>query len=166
MEEQVVIVNAENEVINVVPRSEMRAHSLLHRSTYIIIFNSKGELLIQKRSEKKDLYPGYFDPTTGGVVQENESYERNAARELEEELGIKEVKLNFEFDFHFEDGQCKVWGRVFSCIYDGLIEPKDGEVVDFFFLDPKSLDQFFQDHLVMPDGRHAIEQYLLNLSNN
>jgi isopentenyldiphosphate isomerase len=84
-DESVIIVNEDNEVIDVIPRSLMRSGELLHRASYITIFNPSGEILVQKRSMKKDVYPGYFDPTTGGVVVENETYEENARRELEEE---------------------------------------------------------------------------------
>lgn len=165
-EEKVVIVNSVNEVVDVVPRSMMRAKSLLHRSTYIIVRNSKGDILIQKRSPLKDLYPNYFDPTTGGVVQEHESYEENAIRELWEELGIKDVQPKFEFDFYFENDKCKVWGRTFSLNYDGIIKPMDGEVADFFFLGRNELIGFLSQDNVMPDGRMALEKYLKIESSN
>src|SRR5262245_25954953 len=87
-EEIVAIVDAQNTVIGAVPRREMRAKNLLHRSTYILVCNSRGELYVQKRTLTKDVFPGYYDPATGGVVLAGESYEQGAVRELEEEMGI------------------------------------------------------------------------------
>ncbi len=160
MEEKVVIVDEDNQIIRVVPRSEMRAKRLLHRASYVIIFNSTGEILIQKRSLQKDVYPGYFDPTTGGVVVENETYEENAVRELEEELGIENPKLESHFDFFFQDEKIKVWGRVFSTVYDGPIKFVDGEVDDCFFLSADALSKFLEGAPVIPDGKMAIKQFL------
>ena len=160
MEEKVVIVNPANEIIDVVPRSVMRANILLHRASYVIVTNSKGEILVQKRSDKKDLYPSYYDPTTGGVVTENESYEQNAIRELEEEVGITGVTLTSLFDIRFENEYVKVWGHVFLTSYDGPIKPMDGEVVDFFFLKPQELETFMKKELIMPDGEMVIKRYL------
>ncbi len=160
MEENVVIVNRSNQITTVVSRSVMRAQVMLHRASYVVIVNSREEILIQKRSSTKDLYPGYFDPTTGGVVQEKESYEQNAIRELEEELGIKEITLNILMDFHFENELCKVWGRAFWIRYDGKITLVDGEVEDFFFLKPSEVNSFLEQKQVMPDGKVVIEKYL------
>ncbi len=159
MEEKVVIVNTANEIIDVVPRSVMRADILLHRASYVIVTNSKGEILVQKRSDKKDLYPGYFDPTTGGVVTEHESYEDNAIRELQEELGITGVRLKSLFDIHFENEHVKVLGHVFLARYDGPIKPMDGEVIDFFFLKPEELKTFMKQEHIMPDGEVVIRKY-------
>lgn len=165
MEEKVVIVDNNNKIVDVVPRSVMRSKGLQHRSTYIIINNSKGQVLVQKRSADKDLYPEYYDPTTGGVVVENETYEENAVRELEEELGIKGAQLQTHFDYQFEDGPVRVWGRVFSTTYDGPIELVDGEVDAYCFIHPNDLEQFFDGKLVMPDGKMAYDKYLQEISN-
>ncbi len=58
-----------------------------HKVVHIWIQNSKGELLMQKRSDKVDNCPGVW-ATTGGSVQAGEEPHVTAVRELEEELGI------------------------------------------------------------------------------
>jgi len=50
----------------------------------------------------KDYCPGYLDPMAGGVVQFGESYEENAEREAEEEMGIKGVPLQYVTTFYYE----------------------------------------------------------------
>jgi isopentenyldiphosphate isomerase len=72
-DEIVTIVDAHNNVVGSAPRWEMRAKRLPHRSTYILVFNSQGELFVQKRTMTKDVFPGYYDPATGGVVLAGES---------------------------------------------------------------------------------------------
>ncbi|MBP1561054.1 MAG: NUDIX domain-containing protein [Oscillospiraceae bacterium] len=59
---------------------------------HICAFNSKGELLIQKRLSFKHGWPGLWDLTTGGAASTGETSAEAAARELKEELGI-------EYDF-------------------------------------------------------------------
>ena len=127
-EETVAIVNEHNHVIGAVPRKEMRAHKLPHRASFILVFNARGELYVQRRTMTKDIYPGRYDPATGGVVLAGESYEENAARELAEELGIRDVALQAHGDFYFADADVKVWGRVFSCCYDGELTLQAEEV--------------------------------------
>lgn len=85
--EEVAIVDRDNRLIGSAPRHEMRAKGLIHRATYILVFNRKGEIFVQERTTSKDIYPGYFDVATGGVMLTGESYRQSAARELAEEPG-------------------------------------------------------------------------------
>ncbi len=52
------VVNDEDKVIGKAPRDECHAKGLLHRASHILILNSEGKILFQKRSMEKDLYPG------------------------------------------------------------------------------------------------------------
>jgi isopentenyldiphosphate isomerase len=81
-DEIVAIVDEQNHVVGVAPRREMRAKRLPHRSTYILVFNAKDDLYVQKRTMTKDVFPGYYDIAAGGVVLAGESYEQGAEREL------------------------------------------------------------------------------------
>ncbi|MBW2484328.1 MAG: NUDIX hydrolase, partial [Deltaproteobacteria bacterium] len=67
-DEIVLIVNMKNKVTGSAPRHEMRAKGLPHRAAYILVFNSTGELFVQKRTMSKDIYPGHYDIAAGGVV--------------------------------------------------------------------------------------------------
>ena len=59
------------------------------------LFNSKGELFLQKRAMTKDLLPGYWDTSVGGHVSPGESPEEALKRETFEELGLKEFTYKF-----------------------------------------------------------------------
>ncbi|MDX1978912.1 MAG: NUDIX hydrolase YfcD [Bryobacteraceae bacterium] len=128
MEEQVTIVDAANRVVGSAPRSRMRREGLPHRATYVFVFDGEGRLYVQHRTVTKDVYPGYWDLAAGGVVLAGESYEESAVRELAEEMGISGVPLEPWFDFYFEDGASKVWGRVWSCVYEGPLVLQQEEV--------------------------------------
>lgn len=62
-----------------------------------------------------------------------ESYEENAAREIEEEMGVTGVDLKKEFDFFYSDEVSRLWGRLFSCQYEGnfTLDPEEVESGQF-----------------------------------
>lgn len=159
-DEIVTIVDEHNNVVGTAPRREMRARRLPHRSTYILVFNSQGELYVQKRTLTKDVYPGYYDPVTGGVVLAGETYEQGAVRELAEEMGIREVPLTWLFEFYFADDRTRVWGGVFSCVYDGIIIPQEEEVESVSLMTTAEILQRAQTELFTPDGLYVMQRYL------
>jgi isopentenyldiphosphate isomerase len=159
-DEIVVIVDEDNHIVGAAPRREMRAKRLPHRSTYILVFNSQGELYVQKRTMTKDVFPGYYDPATGGVVLAGESYEEGARRELAEELGIHDVPLTSLFTFYFADERTRVWGGVFACVYDGAMVLQPEEVESGEFVPPAEVLRRAQTALYTPDGLYVLRRYL------
>lgn len=158
-EEIVTIVDKHNQVSGSVTRAEMRAGNLCHRATYILVFNRKGELFVQKRTMTKDIYPGYYDVVTGGVVLAGESYEESALRELEEELGIKGIPLKTLFDFYYEEANSSVWGRVFSCEYDGEMVLQEEEIESGEFLSIEDIFKMAGKEPFTPDGQYVLKRY-------
>ena len=159
-DEIVTIVDEHNHVIGAVPRREMRAKRLLHRSTYILVFNSQGHLYVQKRTMTKDVFPGYYDPVAGGVVLAGESYEAGAERELAEEMGIQGVPLAQHFEFYFADDHNRVWGRTFSCVYDGEIVLQEEEVESGAFVPINEILRRAHTEPFTPDGLYVLRRYL------
>lgn len=83
------IVTPKGEVVGRAPRSAVHGNpQLIHPVIHVHIINSDGNLFLQKRSTKKDLYPNHWDTAVGGHVQSGESIEHALNREAEEELGI------------------------------------------------------------------------------
>src|SRR5687767_7689494 len=82
------VCDAENRVIGQAPRGEVHARGLLHRAVHIFVLNSRGELLLHRRSTLKDEYPLRITSSASGHLGVGEDYAAAAARELEEELGI------------------------------------------------------------------------------
>lgn len=77
-----------NKPVGEATRKEMREQNLWHRSSFVFVQNQKGEFVVTVRSMAKEYYPGGLDLAAGGVMGPDETNELNAARELEEELGI------------------------------------------------------------------------------
>lgn len=158
-DEIVALVDGRNQVIGSAPRREMRARNLLHRSTYILVFNSRGQIYVQKRTMTKDVFPGYYDVATGGVILTGESYEEGAMRELEEEMGIRHTPLTRLFDFYFSDPRSRVWGAVFSCIHDGPLTLQAEEVSHVELMAKEEIFRRSSTELFTPDGLYVVQQY-------
>lgn len=54
---------------------------------HVCVFNSRGQLLIQKRTMEKQIWPGMWDVSVGGGVDAGETSRQGAEREFREELG-------------------------------------------------------------------------------
>lgn len=118
-EEMVDIVDEHNLVIGTAPRSVMRREKLLHRSSYIVITDAIGQVYVQKRTATKDYCPSMLDACCGGVVTAGEDITDSAYRELAEEMGINGIPLQSLGSFLYSDSNCKVWGALFDCQYEG-----------------------------------------------
>src|SRR3954468_335505 len=100
--ELVDVIDEEGRTIGVVTRREMRERGLLHRCTYVLVFNGAGELFVHLRTPIKDVYPSHWDIAVGGVVTAGETFEQGVVRELEEELGIT-ADADELFPFRYAD---------------------------------------------------------------
>ncbi len=156
-QEIVQIVDADDREIGAVARHIMRRQRLIHRASYILVFNKEQEIFVQKRTMSKDMYPGYLDVAAGGVVLASESYEQSAARELEEELGIK-AKIRFLFDHYYEDGDNRVWGRIFSCTHEGPFTFQPEEVADGWFMTIDQALHLSKKEPFTPDGLEILQR--------
>jgi len=151
-EELVQIVDEDDREIAIVTRIMMREQRLIHRASYILVFNRAGELYVQKRTMTKDMYPGFWDVAAGGVVLGEETYEQSAERELAEELGISDVKLEPLFDQYYEDETNRVWGRIFRCESEGPFTLQPEEVEYGRFMPPNLVLEYSEIESFTPDG--------------
>jgi isopentenyl-diphosphate Delta-isomerase len=71
------------------PRDEIHRSGQWHRTVHVWIRNSKGELLVQKRSVSKETWPGRWDISCAGHIAAGESAQTAMVRELDEELGLR-----------------------------------------------------------------------------
>jgi 16S rRNA (adenine1518-N6/adenine1519-N6)-dimethyltransferase len=82
------VCDAADRVIGQAPRGEVHRRGLLHRAVHIWVFNSRGELLLHRRSRHKDEYPLRFTSSASGHLNAGETYDAAAPRELAEELQL------------------------------------------------------------------------------
>jgi isopentenyldiphosphate isomerase len=129
------VVNERDEVIGQRSRGEIHRLGLKHRAVHVLIFNQRGELFLQKRSPKKDCFPGAWDSSAAGHLDVGETYDACAVRELAEELGLR---LTLPPTALFKLDACPETGQEFAWVYRGQAEgpftlhPDEIECGDWF----------------------------------
>lgn len=149
--ELVDIVDEHDMVLRREPRHVMRRDRLRHRAVFVLVRDGLGRVLIHRRSEMKDLWPGWWDIAIGGVVTTGETYESAAERELAEEAGI-EAKPVFVCSGKYEDDDVRLVGCCYEVVHDGPVEPRDGEIVEFAWVSITELTERIQREKFLPDS--------------
>src|SRR3972149_7867574 len=85
----------------ILSRPEIHRLGKHHRAVHLYLFNSKNEILLQKRALTVDSYPGVFSISVLGHINAGEFSSDTVKREVEEELGIDTSQLKFDFLFSF-----------------------------------------------------------------
>ena len=96
-----------------VSREEAHRRGILHRTAHVWVVRRKDrgyDILLQKRSEEKDSFPGLYDTSSAGHIPAGEEPLPSALRELREELGIAaspealkyagSFRIRYEEEFH------------------------------------------------------------------
>jgi isopentenyl-diphosphate delta-isomerase len=117
------------------------AHSgkgVMHRAISILLHDGKGRVLLQRRSEKKPLWPLYWSNSVCTHPFDGEAYLDCAVRRLTEEMGVRlsredlSVAYRFDYQSRYDDKLSEyeldtvVVGR-----YSGKVEPDPDEVAEY-----------------------------------
>ena len=114
------VVNEHDQVIGRRARGDVHRLGLMHRAVHVLVFNSRGEVFLQKRSMKKDRQPGLWDSSASGHLDCGEDYDTCAVREVGEELGLHlptPLQRLFKLPASPETDQEHLW--VYRCQAEG-----------------------------------------------
>jgi len=148
--EEVILVNEKDEVVGI--EEKIKAHLLgaLHRAFSIFIFNSEGQLLLQKRTSTKYHSKGLWSNTCCGHPRFGESMAQASRRRLSEEMGFDcELREIFEFVYRAEldDGLTEhEYDHVLVGNFDGTPNPSRNEVDDWKWVDLPTLKRDLQEN--------------------
>ncbi|HZX73585.1 MAG TPA: isopentenyl-diphosphate Delta-isomerase [Cyclobacteriaceae bacterium] len=99
--EHVILVDEQDRETGTMEKMEAHRQGLLHRAFSILVFNSKGELLLQKRAATKYHSGGLWTNTCCSHPRKDELMKLTALRKLKQEMGI-EVPLEFSHKFIYK----------------------------------------------------------------
>lgn len=126
LEEMFPLVDEEGNITGAASRGECHNGSkLLHPVVHLHVFNSRGELYLQRRPLWKDIQPGKWDTAVGGHVDLGESVEMALRREVREELGMTEFTPEALTHYVFESATERELVFVHRTTYDGPVTPSD-----------------------------------------
>src|SRR3989338_1121038 len=127
MNENVILVDERDNPIGVAEKLEAHRTGKLHRAISVCVFNSNGEMLLQKRAKDKYHSGGLWTNTCCGHPRSGEKTQEAAVRRLKEEMGfeceLQEI-LQFTYKVKLDHG---LWehevDHTFRGVYDGEIHP-------------------------------------------
>ena len=132
--EKVILVNKKDKVIGVEEKMKAHLQGKLHRAFSIILFNKKGEVLIQKRPKSKYHSAGLWTNTCCSHPRPKEKIDQAAKRRLKEEMGIEtNLKKIFSFIYKAKLGSLVEYefDHVFFGRFNGKPKPNEKEVEDW-----------------------------------
>lgn len=100
-------------------KSVAHKNGLWHRAVHICIYNSSGEILLQKRASCKELFPDMWDISVAGHVGVDDTELGAAVREISEEIGVevKESDLDFYKIFKVNGRYKEILNNEFYYLY-------------------------------------------------
>jgi isopentenyldiphosphate isomerase len=140
------VVNEKDEVIDHRPRSEVHRLGLMHRATHVLVFNSRGQVFLQKRSMLKDRQSGLWDSSASGHLDRGEDYDACAVRELQEELGLQLAtppRRLFKLPASTETDQEHVW--VYRCEAEGPFTLHPDEIEQGAWFTPEQVTRWMAE---------------------
>lgn len=143
MSETLILVDENDKSIGTAEKMKVHIEGLLHRAFSVMIFNSKGQLLVQKRAKSKYHSAKLWANSCCGHPRLDEGNMKAAQRRLQEELGftcnlIKITELSYSLKL--QDGLYeREYTHVFAGIYDGSLELNPDEVSEIKWQTPNDL---------------------------
>ncbi|MFA6467026.1 MAG: isopentenyl-diphosphate Delta-isomerase [Patescibacteria group bacterium] len=149
MSEQIILVDEKDNQIGSGEKLAVHQKGQLHRAFSILVFNSRGQLLIQQRSDSKYHCPGLWANTCCSHPVVGETIDQAAHRRLEDEMGFDcplEEKGSFIYKVAFDNNLIEhEFDHVLVGYYDGDIKINPQEVKDSLWLELASLKKDMSD---------------------
>ncbi len=149
MEEKVILVDKYDREVGVAEKISVHREGRLHRAFSVFVFNSRGQLLLQKRARTKYHSGSLWTNTCCSHPRPAESIEKEARRRLREEMGFDcELKEIFSFIYKAKvdnDLFEHEYDRVFMGHFDGEPAPSPDEVEDWKWVDLEELKENIEE---------------------
>jgi isopentenyl-diphosphate delta-isomerase len=150
MEEQVILVDAQDNPIGLMPKMEAHKKGVLHRAFSVFILNTNNELMLQQRALHKYHSPGLWTNTCCSHQREGESNIAAGKRRLQEEMGV-EAELHeitsFIYKASFDNGLTEhELDHIMIGHYDGLPNINSDEVASWKWMPIEAVRDDINQH--------------------
>ena len=154
------IVNQDGQVIGSVTRGNAHSGShILHPVVHLHLFNSKGELYLQRRPLWKDIQPGKWDTACGGHIAFGETPDQALRREASEELGITQYDPELLGSYVFESKRERELVYVNRATYDGIVTPSQEELDGGRFWTQEEIKNAIGKDILTPNFEHEYMKF-------
>jgi isopentenyl-diphosphate delta-isomerase len=127
-------VNRNDQPIGLIHRDEVFTKQASFRVVHDLVFNSRGELLVQQLASTRTRHPGYWGSSVAAYLFAGESYEAAAERRLSEELGVYNLPLRYVGKTSMVDQGSDKFIGVFAATSDGPFHFDKGHIERIEFL--------------------------------
>lgn len=146
------IVTPQGKVTGKAPRSLCHGNpNLLHPVVHVHVFNSKGELWLQKRHANKTIQPGKWDTSVGGHVSSGETIPQALLREVREELGVTMMPNEPLYTYIMRNEIESELVYTFRGFHDGPFSPPPDEIETARFWKIKEIRQNIGNGIFTPN---------------
>ena len=137
--EHVILVDKEDNVLGTMEKMEAHRQGILHRAFSILLFDSSGRILLQKRSDGKYHSSGLWTNTCCSHPLPGETLEEATRRRLMQEMGIDLQPIHsfaFLYKAQLDKGLIEhELDHVFTGVYNGEPAVNTEEVQDWKYVD-------------------------------
>ena len=159
-------VDEQGNITGAATRGECHSGSkLLHPVVHLHVFNTQGDIYLQKRPEWKDIQPGKWDTAVGGHIDLGESVEIALKREAHEELGITDFEARFLGNYVWESPRERELVFSFLCTRYNHIHIDNDEVDEGRFWTLQELAEGMEKNKLTPNLVHEYRLLLKPLFN-
>ena len=152
MAETFAVVDEYGDAIGSATRTHCHGGSfLLHAVIHLLVFNSAGDILLQKRAMTKDIQPGRWDTSVGGHQADGESACDALVRETVEELGIHDVAAGQLYTYIMESPVEREHVTTFRCVWDGPVTFQREEIDEVAWFSPGRIETMIGTGLLTPN---------------
>jgi isopentenyldiphosphate isomerase len=156
------IVDEDGNQISLAPRRICHdgKSKLLHPVVHLHLFDSNGNLFLQKRAATKDLLPGCWDTSVGGHVNPGEKVEDALKRETAEELGLKEFEYRFNKKYVWESKRERELVFSFTGTSEETPVPDPGEIDEGRFWSITEIEENLGSGIFTPNFEHEFKMFI------